>query len=118
MRQCETPDCKPLEELLGSDELCAHFMWMEDAVLEDGTVLNAYKHQWTRRYLHLTGDGRALHYVTDDLYREVAPHTAIKAAFARWDCCEPTLEERKALREALRRAVQLYGHGNRRFKSI
>ncbi len=31
--------------------------------LEDGTVVNAYKHRWTRQYLHLAGSCRAFRYV-------------------------------------------------------
>jgi hypothetical protein len=104
MCQYDTPDWTSLEALLGSDDLCAHFMWMFDVVLDDGTVLHAYKHRWTRCYFHLADDGRAFYYVTDQLYHEVDPHTAIKAVFARWDCCKPTREERRALRAALRRA--------------
>jgi hypothetical protein len=34
------------------------FMWMFAVELEDGRRLDAYKHWWTRRYLHLTGKGR------------------------------------------------------------
>ena len=105
MRHHDTPDWKSLEELVGSDELCAHFMWMHDVLLEDGTVLHAYKHRWTRCYFHLADDGRAFHYVADHLYHEVDPYTAIKAVFAEWECCEPTPEERRALRSALARAA-------------
>ena len=102
----DTPDWRSLEALLGSDELCAHFMWMHDVVLDDGTVLHAYKHRWTRCYFHLADDGYAFYYVTGDLYREVAPRMAIKAVFREWECCKPTPEERNALRAALRRAAK------------
>jgi hypothetical protein len=115
MRHSDAPDWKALEALLGADELCAHFMWMHDVVLEDGTILHAYKHRWTRCYFHLADDGRAFYYVDGDayhlggedrdLYHELNPHTAIKAVFAKWECCEPTPEERRALRAALRRAA-------------
>jgi hypothetical protein len=105
MRHHDTPNWRPLEKLLGSDDLCAHFMWMHDVALDDGTVLNAYKHRWTRCYFHLTDDGSTFYYVTDDLYLEVDPYTAIKAVFDQWECCKPTPEERKALRAALRRAI-------------
>ncbi|HLN05285.1 MAG TPA: hypothetical protein VK217_03320 [Acidimicrobiales bacterium] len=105
MGQYNTPDWRSLEALLGSDDLCAHFMWMHDVVLDDGTVLNAYKHRWTRCYFHLAEDGRAFYYVTDDVYHEVDPHTAIRAVFAAWECCKPTPEERSALGSALRAAA-------------
>ena len=45
MRHHDAPDWKALEALLGADELCARFMWMYDVVLEDGTILHAYKHR-------------------------------------------------------------------------
>ena len=35
-------------------------MWMFEVELEDGRKLHAYKHWWTRGYIHLTLDGRAL----------------------------------------------------------
>jgi hypothetical protein len=105
MRGHQVPDWRSLEALLGSDDLCAHFMWMFDVELEDGTVLNAYKHRWTRCYFHLVDDGRAFYYVTDHLYAETDPHAAINAVFADWESCKPTAEERRALRAALRRAA-------------
>jgi hypothetical protein len=112
MGRYDAPDWRALEALLGADELCAHFMWMFNVLLEDGTVLNAYKHRWTRCYFHLANDGRAFYYATGELdagdaevYAEVDPHTAIKAVFADWECCKPTPEERRALRAALRRAA-------------
>jgi hypothetical protein len=46
------------------------FMWMFAATLEDGTRIHAYKHRDTRRYLHLTEDGRAFVYEEPDFYRE------------------------------------------------
>ena len=67
--------------------------------------VHAYKHRWTRCYFHLADDGRAFYYVTDDLYHEVDPYTAIKAVFAEWECCKPTPEERRALRSALGRVA-------------
>jgi hypothetical protein len=35
---------------------------MFEVELEDGRSLHAYKHWWTRRYIHLTIDGRAFVY--------------------------------------------------------
>jgi hypothetical protein len=106
MCHSDTPDWRSLEALLGSDELCAHFMWMHDVVLDDGTVLHAYKHRWTRWYFHLADDGRAFYYVTRHLYHEVVARTAIKAVFADWECCKPTPQERTALRAAVQRAAK------------
>ena len=44
------------------------FMWMHEVELEDGTRLQAYKHYWTRRYIHLTADGQAFVYVDRERY--------------------------------------------------
>jgi uncharacterized protein DUF4160 len=35
-------------------------MWMHAVTLKDGTRIHAYKHWHTRRYLHLSDDGRHL----------------------------------------------------------
>jgi hypothetical protein len=72
---CE-PDWQPLIDLLLED-----FMWMFEVELTDGTHLHAYKHRGTRRYIHLTGDGRAFAYEWREpsegdqpaWYREVDP---------------------------------------------
>jgi len=109
MARGATPDWTSLEKLLG-DELCSHFMWMCEVDLEDGTRIDAYKHRWTRRYLHLSKDGRTYAYIwrdddyDDACYREVEPEAAILAAFAGWESCRPTESERAALQEAVRSA--------------
>src|SRR5438270_2140971 len=105
MRQGKRPDWGPLERLLRSHDLCAHFMWMFEVELEDGTILNAYKHRWTRCYFHLADDGRTYCFVGDHEYREIDAWVAIKAVFADWEMCEPTEEERAARHEASRRAL-------------
>ena len=48
-------------------------MWMYRVDLEDGTVVEAYKHYWTRGYPHLAGDGRAFGWVGKSQYKEVDP---------------------------------------------
>jgi hypothetical protein len=80
MRQGTTPDWAPLEELIGYDA-CARFMWMFDVELENGTILNVYKHSWSRASVHLAGDGRAYWYVADQHYREVDRSVAVLAVF-------------------------------------
>lgn len=47
-------------------------MWMFRDFLEDGVVVEAYKHSWTRQYLHLDSSGRAYEFVGVG-YREVDP---------------------------------------------
>ena len=49
------------------------FMWMFAVELEDGLRLDAYKHCWTRRYLHLTSKGRVFVYAEPHHYREANP---------------------------------------------
>jgi hypothetical protein len=55
------------------------FMWMFAVELEDGRRLDAYKHWWTRRYVHLTGKARVFVFEhREDLddpgwYREANP---------------------------------------------
>lgn len=56
----DQPVWEPLEELAGKQ--VEGFMWMFEVELEDGRVLHAYKHYWTRGYIHLTLDGRAFVY--------------------------------------------------------
>jgi len=48
-------------------------MWMGTVRLVDGTRLQAYRHYWTRRYLHLAEDGRAFVFVPKTRYEEVNP---------------------------------------------
>jgi hypothetical protein len=105
LRQYTRPEWGPLQGLLASDELVSHFMWMHDVELADGTILNAYKHRWTRQYLHLANDGRTFYSLGEDGYRELEPHLALGHVFAHWDCCEPTVEERTALRAVLLKAL-------------
>jgi hypothetical protein len=104
IRQGERPAWDALELLLGSDELCAHFMWMFDVELDDGTVLNAYKHRWTRCYFHLADDAATFYYAGNQQYGRADPARAIAAVFASWECVNPTPTERAALQAALQRA--------------
>jgi hypothetical protein len=68
--QYEKPHWDSLLKLL-AEYLVADFMWMHEVKLKDGTSLHAYKNRETKRYLHLTTDGRAFEYLGDDCYREV-----------------------------------------------
>lgn len=100
----DEPDWAPLELVLGSDDLCDHFMWMYAVNLEDGTLLNAYKHRWTRGYLHLAADGTAYRYMGDRGYAQVSLCELLEEVFhsrGRW---QPTPSERAAIAAALGRA--------------
>jgi hypothetical protein len=63
------PDWQPLINL--APEHLEDFMWMYSTELEDGAVLHAYKHWWTRCYIFLDRTGRAFTYTERGRYRQV-----------------------------------------------
>jgi hypothetical protein len=65
----------PLRELVTS--LLDDFMYMFAVDLEDGRRLHAYKHYYTRCYVHLDSEGRAFAYTDSDRYVEINPLFAI-----------------------------------------
>lgn len=65
------PEWEPLLDLAPLH--VADFMWMFSVDLKDGTRVQAYKHYWTRNYVHLDGDGRTFVFVEPDRYEEVEP---------------------------------------------
>lgn len=62
------PNWVPLEEMIGAR--CAEYMYIAGYQLEDGTVVHAYKHIDTRKYVNLSDDSREWLYV-DDGYHEI-----------------------------------------------
>lgn len=83
------PEWEPLLDLAPAH--VADFMWMFSVQLADGARVQAYKHYWTRRYVHMDGDGRTFVCAEPDRYEEVEPawllaevlreHTADKDLF-------------------------------------
>lgn len=73
------PVWEPLLYLLGED-LTGGFMWMGEIRLADGTALHAYKHRDTRRYIHLTADGRAFYNTERGTYKQIEIIEALQAA--------------------------------------
>lgn len=67
----DAPEWEPLLNL--APDHVVDFMWMGTVQLADGTRLQAYKHYWTRDYLHLSEDGRAFVFVPKTRYEEVNP---------------------------------------------
>jgi hypothetical protein len=67
----DTPVWEPLLDL--APDHIDDFMWMFEVELEDGQRLHAYKHWWTRRYIHLTLDGRTFVYEEPHHYRKADP---------------------------------------------
>ena len=66
MLSSPAPNWQPLLNLLAGD-----FIWMFDVELEDGRIVHAYKHSWTRRYIHLGDHDTAFVYVDPGRYEEV-----------------------------------------------
>jgi hypothetical protein len=69
--QYESPEWQPLLDF--APEHIDDFMWMHEVELERNHRVHAFKHIWTRRYIHLDHEGRAFAYCGDDLYQEVDP---------------------------------------------
>jgi hypothetical protein len=100
--QYDTPDWAPLEAAIGS-EIADWFMWMFEIRLADGSHLHGYKHQTTRRYLHLTTDGRAFDYRAER-YGEVGLASSIARTFIGWERADPSPRHLRALRAAVESA--------------
>jgi hypothetical protein len=71
------PNWEPLLDL-APDEI-DDFMWMFQVELEDGAMVQAYKHWWTRRYVHLDFAGRAFVFIDEGTYEEVDPGELLSA---------------------------------------
>jgi hypothetical protein len=69
MLKVDAPEWEPLLNL--APDHVVDFMWMYTVQLTDGTRIQAYKHYWTRNYLHLAEDGRAFVFVPKTRYEEV-----------------------------------------------
>jgi hypothetical protein len=78
------PDWRPLLDF-APDEI-PEFMWMYRVELEDGSVVEAYKHSWTRQYLHLDERGRAYEFMGGRSWEEVDARALFAKAL---DGCEP-----------------------------
>jgi hypothetical protein len=104
--QYKRPDWAPLEAVIG-DELPGWFMWMHEIELADGSHVHAYKHWHTRRYLHLTSDGRAFIYEPSAHYHQVDLADAIVEAFVGWESADPPARDVLAMRSAVASARRL-----------
>ncbi len=107
MSQFERPVWEPLLALVGA-RIVRFFMWMNEVELDDGTLLQAYKHVATRRYLHLDEEGRAFGYVSRGRYVQIDPLSALRDTFEDWEeiCPEPDAEDIAALERARAALVQ------------
>jgi hypothetical protein len=103
----DDPNWKPLEEVLPA-EWCGGFMWM-NRVVDNGVVIELYKHGITRHYLNLDARGGA-HRWTGSGYEPMSLEEAIDYAFdgieeTGWDRTtvyddDVKAEKYRALREA------------------
>ncbi len=80
MLDCDTPDWQPLLDLTA--KVMEDFMWMFAVETTDRRRIQAYKHYWTRRYVHLDAKGRAYVYTMSGRYRQVEPTWLLGAATA------------------------------------
>ena len=103
MTQGDSPDWDPLELVLG-DVLPGWFMWMFEVRLDNGLILNAYKHHQTRQYLHLSRDGSAFRFCGNDSYLHVDLAQSIQEAFPDREVERLPPEQRLALEKALEEA--------------
>ena len=84
MAGADEPDWEPLLALM-APELVGWFMWMFPITLADGTRVEAYKHQVTRRYLYLDAGLRAWTYRQDGRYAlEPAIAPVLEEVLASW----------------------------------
>jgi hypothetical protein len=81
MTQGETPNWEPLLSVVG-EELAGDFMWMFEVALSIGTMIQAYKHIDTRRYVHLDSNGTGYVYEETDRYRSVDVADVLAVVFA------------------------------------
>jgi hypothetical protein len=81
------PDWRPLLAL-APDEV-PDFMWMFRDFLEDDSVVEAYKHVETRRYVHLDAEGRAYEFIGGlemvSYYEEVDPQALLEDALTGYE---------------------------------
>lgn len=87
----EEPEWEPL--LNFAPDHVGDFMLMYAVELTDGSRLQAYKHYWTRDYLHLDDEGRAFIYAGKDRYEEVNPPWLLRQVL------RVELEERYSVRQ-------------------
>jgi hypothetical protein len=103
--QGDHPTWEPLLTLVG-DVLVGEFMWMFEIELADGAAVHAYKHIFTRRYLHIAEDGRTLVYTTTGRYRPIDRYEALALAFHEWELVGGDREGLDVLRTELQAAYR------------
>ena len=105
LEQYKAPVWEPLVAAVGQ-RLAETFMWMQEEELDDGSVLHAYKHIHTRRYLYLTPDGRAFEHAHCGGFVPMRLDFAIEQALCTWWILSGwEAEDAEAVRDAVVRAA-------------
>jgi hypothetical protein len=100
----EEPVWEPLLGVVG-ERLTGTFMCMYMVHLENGIVLHAYKHIYTRCYLFLTDGGRAYSWTPCQRYAPMRLDWAIEAALCSWWFLDGwDADDAAAIHDAIRRA--------------
>src|SRR5688572_4243884 len=81
--QHRTPNWTALLHAVG-ERLAGRFMWMHEVILDDGTVVHAYKHRVTRRYLSISEEGVGYVTVRCGRLAEIRLDRAIERALLPW----------------------------------
>jgi hypothetical protein len=105
--QYDEPRWEPLERAVG-EELMEWFMWMFEVQTTAYRRFQAYKHQATRRYLHVDHQGRAYAFRGErsgrDRYEEIALADAIELALCSWKYLGATADDLALVDAAIARA--------------
>ncbi len=113
MMQFDRPDWRPLQLAVGED-LMWPWMWMCELRTTAGIAYHAYKHQSTRRYLHLGPEADALDYGDRELYRPIELVDALERALRPWwEYLDATPEDAVASWIAIERARRAAGRSAR-----
>jgi hypothetical protein len=109
--QYKAPVWQPLVVAVGQ-RLADTFMWMHEEELDDGSVLHAYKHIHTRRYLYLTTDGRAFEHASCGGFVPMRLDHAIEQALCTWWILSGwDAQDAEAVRDAVLRACEQVSGG-------
>jgi hypothetical protein len=79
----ETPNWRPLEQVLAAD-LLGRFMWMAEFHTPGGGSIQCYKHIDTMRSIHLDANETAFAYLGDDRYGRVSLPALLEEVFEPW----------------------------------
>lgn len=112
--QYEEPVWEPLERAVGEDLMFA-FMWMFEVQTTEHRRFQAYKHRYTRRYLHVDHEGDAYAFRGErdgrDRYQQVPLADALDDALSSWPELGATAEDIALVAAAMERAREGGGGG-------